>query len=87
MIDMNTNVVVVDDICDGGRTFIELLKASPTLDCGKSLSLFVTHGIFSQGTKPLFDAGFQFIGRTDSLAAVGCLGPLEQLAKLITIGA
>lgn len=43
---------VVDDICDGGRTFIELAKC---LDGAKSLELFVTHGIFSKGTKVLTD--------------------------------
>ena len=43
---------VVDDICDGGRTFIELAKC---LNGAKSLELFVTHGIFSKGTKVLTD--------------------------------
>lgn len=43
---------VVDDICDGGRTFIELAKC---LDGAVSLELFVTHGIFSKGIKVLTD--------------------------------
>lgn len=45
-----SHLIVCDDICDGGRTFIELAKAieSPV---GK-LSLYVTHGIFSQGFEP-----------------------------------
>lgn len=43
---------VVDDICDGGRTFIELAKC---LDGAECIELFVTHGIFSKGTKVLTD--------------------------------
>jgi ribose-phosphate pyrophosphokinase len=45
--------VIVDDICDGGRTFIELAKAihlqRPTAD----IYLIVTHGIFSAGLEEL----------------------------------
>jgi ribose-phosphate pyrophosphokinase len=47
------NVWVVDDICDGGRTFIELAKVIRKTNL-KSLNLFVTHGIFSNGTEELF---------------------------------
>lgn len=39
---------VVDDICDGGRTFLELGEALKKKNCGK-LYLVVTHGIFSKG--------------------------------------
>lgn len=43
-------LLVVDDICDGGRTFIALAKA---LRCHDPLELhmWVTHGIFSYGTE------------------------------------
>lgn len=45
--------LIIDDICDGGRTFIELAKAIkeqlPDADC----YLCVTHGIFSAGLKEL----------------------------------
>lgn len=44
------NYLIVDDICDGGRTFIELAKV---LRSGATrhnkISLYVTHGIFSAG--------------------------------------
>ncbi len=49
----NSKLLVVDDICDGGRTFIELAaalkdkQAAQGLD--QSLFLYVTHGIFSKG--------------------------------------
>lgn len=48
------DVVVIDDIADGGYTFIQLAKL---LDEGgaKTKTLIVTHGIFSKGTKVLTD--------------------------------
>lgn len=43
-------VLMVDDICDGGRTFVELAKVvRPHLTGGQTLELYVTHGIFSKG--------------------------------------
>lgn len=48
----NNDFLVVDDICDGGRTFIELAKKLRPLTDGKLL-LYITHGIFSQGFKDL----------------------------------
>lgn len=41
--------VIVDDICDGGRTFIELAKAIHTSRPTAETYLVVTHGIFSAG--------------------------------------
>ena len=40
--------LIIDDICDGGRTFIELAKELRKLTTGK-IKLYVTHGIFSKG--------------------------------------
>lgn len=47
------DLLVVDDICDGGRTFIELAKALGP-HCEK-LELAVTHGIFSKGFEVVAD--------------------------------
>jgi ribose-phosphate pyrophosphokinase len=41
-------VLIVDDICDGGRTFIELAKTLRTFNPSR-ITLYVTHGIFSKG--------------------------------------
>lgn len=41
--------VIVDDICDGGRTFIELAKAIREQLPTAEIVLVVTHGIFSAG--------------------------------------
>jgi ribose-phosphate pyrophosphokinase len=40
--------LILDDICDGGRTFLELGKVLRPLTNGK-IYLYVTHGIFSSG--------------------------------------
>lgn len=44
--------IILDDICDGGRTFIELAKVLHEKGAGK-IYLYVTHGIFSHGVKIL----------------------------------
>lgn len=45
--------LIVDDICDGGGTFIGISEIMRK-DVGE-LALWVTHGIFSKGVKPLLD--------------------------------
>lgn len=44
---------IVDDICDGGKTFVELAKAIRLKGYTGELVLCVTHGIFSKGIEPL----------------------------------
>lgn len=44
--------LIVDDICDGGRTFIELGRTLREKGA-KSVVLYVTHGIFSRGVDAL----------------------------------
>ena len=44
--------IIVDDICDGGRTFIGIAEALKKKGAGP-IYLFVTHGIFSYGLEPL----------------------------------
>jgi ribose-phosphate pyrophosphokinase len=59
-------VTIWDDICDGGRTFIELakvLKAAGAVE----INLFVTHGIFSKGYEALINGDIDHIYTTDSL--------------------
>jgi len=45
-------VLVVDDICDGGGTFIGLAQQIK-YDYDVDLHLYVTHGLFSKGVDPL----------------------------------
>lgn len=60
--DSLTDVLIVDDICDGGGTFLGLTEQ---LKGKKTLFLYVTHGIFSKGVKILTDR-FQHVYTTDS---------------------
>ncbi len=44
----NANLLVLDDICDGGKTFIEVSKLLVPMTTG-SVELAVTHGLFTAG--------------------------------------
>lgn len=46
------DLMILDDICDGGRTFIELAKRLKKLGA-KNLYLYITHGVFSKGLSEL----------------------------------
>ena len=59
------HLIVIDDICDGGRTFIELAKAVKEIT-DIPLHLIVTHGIFSAGYEEL-EKYFESIYTTDSI--------------------
>jgi len=56
--------LIVDDICDGGGTFVGLLEAFREQNKTAPVDLWVTHGIFSKGFAPL--KGFDNIFTTDS---------------------
>ena len=60
--------VVVDDICDGGGTFLGLAKELKQKNCGK-LILIVTHGIFSRGLENLSET-FDHIYSTNSFSNI-----------------
>lgn len=60
--------VIVDDICDGGGTFLGLAKALKAKNAGK-LILVITHGIFSKGLDDLAIV-FNEIYCTDSFSTV-----------------
>ena len=57
-------ILIVDDICDGGRTFIELAKVLKA-EGFKTIDLYVTHGIFSKGQE-VFEGLIDNIYTTDS---------------------
>jgi ribose-phosphate pyrophosphokinase len=57
--------LIVDDICDGGGTFLGLSKV--LRDNGAAeVELYVTHGIFSQGIEKLLDNGLDHVYTTDT---------------------
>lgn len=49
--------LIVDDICDGGRTFIEIAKDLKAKGAGK-IGLYVSHGIFSKGFSVFTDIDY-----------------------------
>lgn len=68
-------VLVVDDICDGGRTFLELAAALR----GKTrqpLYLYVTHGIFSKGLTELKARYAEIFTAYDWTGAEGAARPV-----------
>jgi ribose-phosphate pyrophosphokinase len=58
--------VIVDDICDGGRTFVELAKVMKDSRPTAKIYLVVTHGIFSAGFE-LLEQYFDGIYTTNSI--------------------
>ena len=54
------NVLIVDDICDGGATF-KLLAKELIFYGASNVNLFVTHGIFSNGLATLKESGIERI--------------------------
>lgn len=61
-----TNILVFDDICDFGGTFIKLAKEFENLG-QNSLSLAVSHGLFSGGLDIIYKSGYNHIYTTNSL--------------------
>lgn len=62
-----TKLLIIDDICDGGRTFINLVTILKRYQSNLEFNLYVTHGIFSQGKQVLFDSGIKNIYTTNSI--------------------
>ncbi|MDF1698032.1 MAG: ribose-phosphate diphosphokinase [Saprospiraceae bacterium] len=62
------DLLIVDDICDGGGTFMGLAKALKAKNAGK-LYLAVSHGIFSKGFEKL-DAMYDHIYTTDAFSTL-----------------
>jgi len=68
-LDEDFKYVIVDDICDGGRTFIELAKAIREQRPTAKIYLVVTHGIFSGGFTQLAEY-FEGIYTTTSYGVI-----------------
>lgn len=59
-------ILIVDDICDGGMTFIKVAEALQVYKPGR-IDLAVSHGLFSKGKQVLHDAGITNVYTTNSL--------------------
>lgn len=71
VLDQHTDLkyVIVDDICDGGRTFVELAKAIKDGRPTAKIYLIVSHGIFSNGLYEL-STYFEKIYSTNSYSDI-----------------
>lgn len=58
-------ILIVDDICDGGATFISAARELNKLQV-KDIGLCISHGIFSKGTQGMREAGISKFYTTDS---------------------
>lgn len=59
------DVIIVDDLCLGGATFLAIAEVLKTKNVGK-IVLFVSHGVFNRGVDVLFDGGIDEIWTTNS---------------------
>lgn len=67
---MSSPLLIVDDICDGGRTFLEQSKVIRNVGYKGDIYLCVTHGIFSAGLKELSE-NFKKVFTTNSYSDLG----------------
>jgi ribose-phosphate pyrophosphokinase len=72
--------ILIDDICDGGRTFIEIAKVIRAQIENARIYLVVSHGIFSAGLLPLLEF-FDKIYTTDSVKSKKVLTDLDNLPE------
>lgn len=74
--------VIVDDICDAGGTF--KMIAERLLEMGvRSLTLMVTHGIFSKGVEVLQEAGFTRVFATDSFPQHSPFVKVKSISQIV----
>lgn len=59
-------LLIVDDLCDGGMTFIKVAQKLRSINPTIYIDLYVSHGIFSKGVQILFDAGIENVYTTNS---------------------
>lgn len=59
------DVVIIDDIGDGMKTFTELAKVLKGKGIAKVI-LYITHGIYSKGAAPLYEGGIDEVWTTNS---------------------
>ena len=76
--------VIVDDICDGGGTFLGLATELKAKNAG-DLILIVTHGIFSKGLETLSSL-FDKIYSTDSFSTIENTSTFQQINLKEIIG-
>lgn len=74
------DIIIIDDICDGGTTFMNISAALNDADHTGKKYLIVTHGIFSQGFKKLLQY-FDGIYCTNSYSDLDSIIPFINISK------
>jgi len=78
------DLLIVDDLCDAGGTFIG--SAQVLREAGaRSVSLYVTHGIFSKGVENLLNNGIDAIYTTTSFTSPTLASPRVELIDIATL--
>lgn len=78
------DLLIVDDLCDAGGTFIG--SAQVLREAGaRSVSLYVTHGIFSKGVETLLNNGIDAIYTTTSFTSPALASPHVELIAIDAI--
>lgn len=67
--------LMVDDICDGGATMVGLAEVIQNAGA-VGQSLYISHGIFSRGTKHIFE-WFNYVYASDSFPCVNGVQTIE----------
>lgn len=78
------DVLIVDDLCDAGGTFIGSAQVLRDASA-RSVSLYVTHGVFSKGVENLLNNGIDAIYTTTSFASSELRDPRVELIDIDTI--
>lgn len=68
-VNLRKNIIIYDDICAGGATFIELAKVIRSMggDSNKDkITLAVTHGLFNEGMENIVRGGISEVITTNS---------------------
>lgn len=75
------NILIIDDICDGGGTFAGIAETLRKAGINQDLFLYVTHGIFSKGTAQLRQY-FKHVYTTDSFRVASSYGEPDFITVL-----
>lgn len=78
----DSNLLIVDDICEGGRTFIEIARAIKAINPMCVIDVFTTHGFYSKGVDVLKESGITTVYTTHSVT--NALSS-EELAKVVLL--
>lgn len=82
--DVPKNILICDDICDGGATFIALALELKERGAER-VALYTTHGIFSQGLDVLKNGGIDKVFYTDTYSDVEGNDGKEDFATMFDI--